>query len=204
MIMLRDVFVNGVANEHLGERLLTEDATTLTSDAVVAKSEACERAQAERGSTSQPAASLCLHLNRQLLLLLPSPRVTRHNLLPLYNLHGKSLQLLTLFTVVVWATWPILLSAQLELLCVGLWEGRTLLAHRGALVHSDGRPEVRAVNVELHEITFTRRPRCFLWYDLSCGKALELVSHIAEINSTPLKCMVGTELRLTFSPRVRS
>ncbi|CAM2112433.1 unnamed protein product [Caretta caretta] len=40
MIMLKDIFVVGIANDQLGEWLLTEDAKTLTFDAAVAKN--CE------------------------------------------------------------------------------------------------------------------------------------------------------------------
>ena len=47
--MLRDIFVIGVANDRLGENLLTEDASTLTFDTAVAKAEAVERACRDRG-----------------------------------------------------------------------------------------------------------------------------------------------------------
>ena len=46
--MQRDIFVIGVANDRLGEHLLTEDAAILTFDAAVAKAEAVERACQDR------------------------------------------------------------------------------------------------------------------------------------------------------------
>jgi hypothetical protein len=42
--LLRDIFVIGVKNDRLGERLLTEDASKLTFDEAVAKATAVERA----------------------------------------------------------------------------------------------------------------------------------------------------------------
>ena len=46
--MLRDVFVIGVRNDHLGERLLSEDASTLTFEAAVNRAETVERATKAR------------------------------------------------------------------------------------------------------------------------------------------------------------
>lgn len=48
--MLRDIFVIGVHNDRLGERLLSEDAMTLTFDLALTKAEAFERACKERRS----------------------------------------------------------------------------------------------------------------------------------------------------------
>ena len=46
--MLRDIFVIGVRDDRLGERLLSEDATTLTFEDAIKRAEAFERARAER------------------------------------------------------------------------------------------------------------------------------------------------------------
>ncbi len=46
--MLRDIFVIGVLDNNLGERLLSEDSSTLTFESAVNKAEAFERARAER------------------------------------------------------------------------------------------------------------------------------------------------------------
>ena len=46
--MLRDVFVIGVRNDHLGERLLSEDASKLTFEAAVNRAETVERATMDR------------------------------------------------------------------------------------------------------------------------------------------------------------
>lgn len=46
--MLRDVFVMGVYNDRLGERLLTDDADKLTFEAAVSRSQAFERATNDR------------------------------------------------------------------------------------------------------------------------------------------------------------
>ena len=48
--LLRDIFVTGIRNNHLGERLLAEDAQLLTFDSAIAKAEAFERARVERQS----------------------------------------------------------------------------------------------------------------------------------------------------------
>ena len=56
--MLRDVFVLGIHDDRLGERLLTEDAQTLTFDKALAKAEAFERASSDRskvGHHEQPS-----------------------------------------------------------------------------------------------------------------------------------------------------
>lgn len=162
MIMLRDVFVNGV-----GERLLAEDARIRTSDALVAKSEACERAQAERGSVSQttaifvsvlklsaaaPASITQSHTTQSTPALQP-PR--RKSSAP-HSFHCGGAGHLATFAVCPART----------AMCEFVGRKDTLLACHSALVHSDGRPEVHAVNVELHETTFTRGPQCFLWYNL--------------------------------------
>ena len=56
--MLRDVFVIGVRNDHLAERLLTQDAATLTFEKAVTKAETVERATSDRSqmttSTDSP------------------------------------------------------------------------------------------------------------------------------------------------------
>lgn len=46
--MLRDIFVCGIYSNALGERLLTEDAATLTFEAAITRAEAFERARSER------------------------------------------------------------------------------------------------------------------------------------------------------------
>ena len=46
--MLRDIFTIGVYNDSLGERLLTENAATITLDDAVAKAETVERAMRDR------------------------------------------------------------------------------------------------------------------------------------------------------------
>lgn len=50
--LLRDIFVIGVADDRLGERLLSEDATTLTFELAVAKAEAFERGKVERATSA--------------------------------------------------------------------------------------------------------------------------------------------------------
>lgn len=50
--LLRDIFVIGVANDRLGERLLAEDAKTLTFELAVAKAEAFERGKVERATSA--------------------------------------------------------------------------------------------------------------------------------------------------------
>ena len=56
--MLRDVFVIGIRNDHLAERLLTQDETTLTFEKAVSTAETVERATADRtqmtSSTDSP------------------------------------------------------------------------------------------------------------------------------------------------------
>ena len=47
-ILCRDVFVAGVHNDRIGERLLIEDFNTLTFDAAIAKAETIERAISDR------------------------------------------------------------------------------------------------------------------------------------------------------------
>ena len=48
LTLLRDIFVCGVYDDRLGERLLAEDASTLTFETALAKAEAFERARADR------------------------------------------------------------------------------------------------------------------------------------------------------------
>ena len=50
--LLRDIYVCGVSNNALGERLLSEDASKLTFEQAVARGEALERAKTERASVS--------------------------------------------------------------------------------------------------------------------------------------------------------
>ena len=51
--MLRDIFVIGVRDDRLGERLLSEDATTLTFEDAIRRTEAFERARTERNHSHQ-------------------------------------------------------------------------------------------------------------------------------------------------------
>jgi hypothetical protein len=51
---LRDVFVKGVYDDHLGSQLLAADFQTLTFDFAVAKAETHERARAERNQLNRP------------------------------------------------------------------------------------------------------------------------------------------------------
>lgn len=92
----------------------------LAFDATVAKSEAFERAQAERVLCLRLLLPLSLHLNCQLSLLLPSLRVVQRYLLPHPGLSHESFQLLTVSAVIVQVTWPVSLLAWLELLSAGL------------------------------------------------------------------------------------
>lgn len=50
--MLRDIFVVGVRDDRLGERLLAESADTLTFDNALVKAESFERARTERGAVN--------------------------------------------------------------------------------------------------------------------------------------------------------
>lgn len=50
-VLLRDIFVIGVMDDRLGERLLAEDSKTLTFELALAKAESYERAKLERGRT---------------------------------------------------------------------------------------------------------------------------------------------------------
>ncbi len=54
-ILLRDIFVIGVHEDRLGERLLAEDASRLTFEKAVSWAEAYERARSERGAVSSVA-----------------------------------------------------------------------------------------------------------------------------------------------------
>ena len=54
--LLRDIFVTGVFNDRLGEKLLAEDASTLTFDLAIRKAEAFERARQERASSKHDIA----------------------------------------------------------------------------------------------------------------------------------------------------
>ena len=56
--MLRDIFVVGIRDDRLGEKLLAEDASTLGFDTALARTEAFERARTERGAVSSNAASV--------------------------------------------------------------------------------------------------------------------------------------------------
>ena len=51
--MLRDIFVIGVRDDRLGERLLSEDASTLTFEEAINRAEAFERARTERRTVHQ-------------------------------------------------------------------------------------------------------------------------------------------------------
>ena len=74
--MLRDIFVMGVRNNHLGERLLAEDPSKLTFEEACKKAEAFERARAERQTvlprtstelhqvSSEPSKTLCYRCGR--------------------------------------------------------------------------------------------------------------------------------------------
>ena len=55
--LLRVIFVIGVFNDHLGEKLLAEDESTLIFDLAIKKAEAFERARQERAS-SRPVVAL--------------------------------------------------------------------------------------------------------------------------------------------------
>lgn len=50
--LMRDIFVVGIRDDRLGERLLAEDAATLTFDIALSRAEAFERARLERGAVS--------------------------------------------------------------------------------------------------------------------------------------------------------
>lgn len=56
--MLRDIFVVGIRNDILGEKLLAEDSSTLTFDNALARAEAFERARSERGAVSTCAKTV--------------------------------------------------------------------------------------------------------------------------------------------------
>ena len=60
--LLRDIFVIGVCSDRIGERLLTEDASTLTFEGALARAEAAERAMVDRRTIGPPqVASVGLH-----------------------------------------------------------------------------------------------------------------------------------------------
>ena len=60
--MLRDIFVIGVRDDRLGERLLSEDANTLTFEEALRRAEAFERARTERRNVGQASqASTTVH-----------------------------------------------------------------------------------------------------------------------------------------------
>ena len=61
--MLRDIFVMGVRNNHLGERLLAEDPSKLTFEEACKQAEAFERARAERRNVI-PTASASAELHQ--------------------------------------------------------------------------------------------------------------------------------------------
>lgn len=56
--LLRDIFVCGVRDDKLGEKLLTEDASTLTFELAIRKAEAFERARLERRSVGATVAAM--------------------------------------------------------------------------------------------------------------------------------------------------
>ena len=62
--LLRDIFVIGILNDRLGEKLLAEDENTLTFDLAIKKAEAFERARQERAS-SRPAVALLKQSTRR-------------------------------------------------------------------------------------------------------------------------------------------
>ena len=55
--LLRDIFVIGVRDDLLGERLLAEDSKTLTFESALARAEAAERARSDRRAASNPVIS---------------------------------------------------------------------------------------------------------------------------------------------------
>ena len=55
--LLRDIFVIGVRDDLLGERLLAEDSTTLTFESALARAEAAERARSDRRAAANPSIS---------------------------------------------------------------------------------------------------------------------------------------------------
>ena len=59
-ILMRDIFVVGIKDDRLGERLLAENATELTFDLALTKAEAFERARVERGAVAQSEANFVL------------------------------------------------------------------------------------------------------------------------------------------------
>ena len=69
--MLRDIFVIGVRDDRLGERLLSEDATVLTFDEAIKRAEAFERARTERRTVHQDT------LINQTIAHLPSKETSR-------------------------------------------------------------------------------------------------------------------------------
>ena len=56
--LLRDIFVCGVYDDRLGERLLAEDAASLTFETALAKAEAFERARADRQTVTPSVAAI--------------------------------------------------------------------------------------------------------------------------------------------------
>lgn len=56
--MQRDIFVVGIRDDRLGERLLAESASTLTFDAALARAEAYERARTERSAVAGHSSSV--------------------------------------------------------------------------------------------------------------------------------------------------
>lgn len=74
-----------------------------------------------------------------------------------------------------------------------------LVCH-AALVHKDRRPELHTVNVEPHETTVIRDFDISFTAIFSCGKMLELICCLVEINATLLKCMVDTGAEINVLP----
>lgn len=56
--LLRDIFVIGIYDDRLGEKLLAEDETVLTFDLAIRKAEAFDRARQERAAASTKSSSL--------------------------------------------------------------------------------------------------------------------------------------------------
>jgi hypothetical protein len=63
--MLRDILVIGVRDDVLGERLLAEDASSLTFDTALSRGEAFERARVERTQATKDSTVCALHPTRK-------------------------------------------------------------------------------------------------------------------------------------------
>ena len=62
--LMRDIFVVGIKDDRLGERLLAENATDLTFDLALTKAEAFERARMERGAMAHTEANFIARESR--------------------------------------------------------------------------------------------------------------------------------------------